>query len=254
MDMQFKDRFIELWRKYFPGAELPLAFWYSEGAEGTEKLTLPREHRCFLGDLAPVRQGKALRFDEYTIGCHGGKTYCGFSNAPMPDFEYFLSCGIPGKVEGERYKKTPGLVKEYQSRQQSFSAPEQYLVFKRFDQLGWGDQPIAFIFFAPPDVLSGLFTLANFAEAELDGVYCPFCAGCGAIVKYPILEATSERPRAVLGMFDVSARPFMKNNELSFAVPMQKFMAMVNDMEESFLTTKSWTPLQRRIDNLFKRG
>lgn len=29
-----------------------------------------------------------------------------------PDFEYFLSCGIPGKMEGEPDKKSPELVKE----------------------------------------------------------------------------------------------------------------------------------------------
>ena len=254
MDMQFKDRFCELWRKYFPEAEVPLAFWYSDSAEGTEKLPLSKERRCFIGDLDTVRKGQALRFDQYSIGCHGGKKYCGFSDAPVPDFEYFLSCGIPGKVEGERYKKTPGLVKEYESRQQSFSAPDQYLVFRRFDQLGWADQPIAVVFFAPPDVIAGLFTLANFAEAELDGVHCPFSAGCGAIVKYPMLENTAERPRAVLGLFDVSARPYVKNAELSFAVPMGKFVSMVNDMEESFLITKSWAPLRRRIEIAFKRG
>lgn len=254
MDMQMKERFSELWKKYFPGAELPVAFWFGENAEGTEKLTLPKEHRCLLGDLAPVRQGKALRFDEYTIGCQGGKIHCGFSDKQMPDFEFFLSCGIPGKVEGERYKKTPELVKEYLKRQEPFSAPEHYLVFKRFDQLGWGDQPIAMIFFAPPDILAGLFTLANFAEADLDGVHCPFGAGCASIIKYPMLEQKTERPRAVLGMFDISGRPFIKNTELTFAVPMGKFTAMVNDMEESFLTTKSWAFVQRRIENMFKRG
>lgn len=31
----------------------------------------------------------------------------------MPNFEYFLSCGIPGKLEGERYKKTPELVRSW---------------------------------------------------------------------------------------------------------------------------------------------
>jgi len=34
----------------------------------------------------------------------------------MPHFEYFLSCGIPGKLEGERYKKSPELVKEFRAR------------------------------------------------------------------------------------------------------------------------------------------
>jgi hypothetical protein len=254
MDMELKDRFTSLWKKYFPEAELPIAFWYSENAEGTEKVHIPKEHRCFLTDLAAVRQGKSLRFDGYTIGCEGGKKYCGFSDKLRPDFEYFLSCGIPGKVEGERYKKTPGLVKEFLKQDQQFEAPEQYLVFKRFDQLGWGEQPSAMIFIAPPDIIAGLFTLANFSESDVNGVISPFCAGCGSIVKYPFLENTSESPRGVLGMFDISARPFVGRNELSFSVPMKKFVSMVGDMEESFLTTRSWSIVQRRIEMAAKRG
>ena len=248
MDMSLKDRFSSLWKKYFPEAELPIAFWYSEDAEGTDKVNIPKEHRCFLADLALVRQGKSLRFDEYTIGCPGGKKYLGFTDKVAPDFEHFLSCGIPGKLEGERYKKSPELVKEFLKHEQQHLASEQYIVFKRFDQLGWGDQPSAMIFIAPPDVIAGLFTLANFSEADPNGVYCPFCAGCGAIVKYPLLENTAERPRAVLGMFDISARPFVARTELSFAVPMSKFASMVEDMEQSFLTTKAWSIVQRRIE------
>jgi len=34
-------------------------------------------------------------------------------------------------------------------------------------------------------------------------------------------------------MFDVSARPFMKDSVLSFAVPLKKFAQMVEDMDES---------------------
>ncbi len=247
MDMALKERFLDLWKKYFGGAQLPLAFWYSEDAEGTEKINLPKGHRCFLADLAPVRQGKSLRFDEYTVGCPGGKRFLGFTNVVMPNFEYFLSCGIPGKLEGERYKKTPALVKEFDRQQQSFEAPEQYIVFKRWDMLGWADQPAAVVFFAPPDVLSGLFTLANFAESDANGVIAPFCAGCGSIVKHPFLENAEDRPRAVLGMFDVSARPFVPKTELTFSVPMKKFAGMIADMDESFLTTNSWKAIQRRI-------
>jgi len=123
MDMQLKDRFLELWRKYFGNAELPLAFWYADDPQGTEKVSLPKGHRCFLENLAAVRQGKSLRFDEYTVGCAGGKRYLGFTDVVMPNFEYFLSCGIPGKLEGERYKKTPELVKEFDKRQETFNAP-----------------------------------------------------------------------------------------------------------------------------------
>ncbi len=46
----------------------------------------------------------------------------------MPGFEYFLSCGIPGKLEGERYKKTPALVKDLK-HQPPFCRANQYIVF-----------------------------------------------------------------------------------------------------------------------------
>jgi hypothetical protein len=165
----------------------------------------------------------------------------------MPKFEYFLSCGIPGELEGERYKKTPELVREVMEHAPVFKAPARFAVFKRWDMLQEKDEPVVVIFFAQPDVLAGLFTLANFDEAEVNGVFAPFSSGCGSIVLYPYLEGRSARPRGVIGMFDVSARPFIPANVLSFAVPMNKFVRMIDNMEESFLITASWKKVQKRI-------
>jgi hypothetical protein len=106
------------------------------------------------------------------------------------------------------------------------------------------------IFFATPDVLSGLFTLASYDEAEANVVFAPFGSGCSSIVQYPYLEKNSVRPRAVIGLFDVSARPYVPEYTLSFSVPMSKFVRMVNNMEESFLTTNSWKTVQRRIHSI----
>jgi hypothetical protein len=114
------------------------------------------------------------------------------------------------------------------------------------------DNPEVVIFFAQPDVLSGLFTLAGFDVAEPDGVISPFAAGCGTIVQYPYLEKDKERPRGVIGMFDVSARPFVPANMLTFSVPMNKFARMVENMEESFLITESWNKVQKRIGKAAK--
>jgi hypothetical protein len=72
-------------------------------------------------------------------------------------------------------------------------------------------------------------------------------SGCSSIVQYPFLEKDAARPRAVIGLFDVSARPFVPENTFSFSVPMRKFERMVQNMRESFLTTNSWKTLQRRI-------
>ncbi len=48
-------------------------------------------------------------------------------------------------------------------------------------------------------------------------------------------------------MFDSSARPFVAPDELTFAAPIKKFTAMVENMEESFLITNTWKNMQKRI-------
>jgi uncharacterized protein (DUF169 family) len=243
-----KEKFIEGWKKYFNGADLPVTFYYSQETGGAETVKSPSGHQCIIGLLSRVRKGTSLCFDVNSIGCPGGKRYLGFTQEIRPEFEYFLSCGIPGKLEGERYKKTPELVKEAMKRMPEFNAPAQFIVFKRWDRLEKQDNPEVVIFFAQPDVLSGLFTLTNFDEADPNGVFAPFSAGCGSIVQYPYLEKDSTRPRGVVGMFDVSARPFVPKETLTFALPMIKFLRMIENMEESFLITPSWDKVKARIE------
>jgi uncharacterized protein (DUF169 family) len=249
MNAAFKSKFIRLWEKYFNNAELPITFYYTDEkgrAETVRRGTVPR---CVIGAMAKIEQGESMAFDVDAVGCPGGKRYLGFTpELPMPDFEYFLSCGIPGKLEGERYKKTPEMVKEYMKKHApAVKAPAKYIVFKKWDKLTTKDNPEVVVFFARADVLAGLFTLASFDEAEQNMVIAPFGSGCASIVQYPYLEAKSARPRAVIGMFDVSARPYVNKDKLSFATPMSKFKRMVDNMEESFLITPSWAKIQKRI-------
>lgn len=248
MDGTLKERFIKLWEKYFGKSELPIVFFYTDIPEGATKMRPPNvEHRCVIADLIRTRKGTSIAFDVEAVGCFGGKKYFGFIQGFRPNFEYFLSCGIPGEMEGERYKKTPDIVKEVMKNMPKFKAPKKYIVFKRWDKLEKTDKPDAVIFFARPDILSGIFTLANFDEVEPNGVFAPFAAGCSTIVTHPYLEKKAKRPRAVLGMFDVSARPCVPDDTLTIAVPINKFEKMVDHMEESFLTTQSWGKVKRRI-------
>jgi hypothetical protein len=246
MKREFKHEFLGLWGKYFPGAELPIAFFYTDSKAEGNRGSGAALHRCVIANLARVRQGAPLQLEAGSVGCTGGKRYLGFTRSLRPKFEYFLSCGIPGKLEGERYKKSPALVKKMMKKGLEFKAPKKYIVFKRFDLLAKSENPEAVIFFAPPDVLAGLFTLANFEEEE-SGVIAPFGAGCGSIVLYPYLERKARRPRCIAGMFDPSARPYVPAGVLSFAAPMNKFVRMVNNMEDSFLITGTWDKIRRRI-------
>lgn len=247
MDIKFRDQFGKQWKKYFATAELPICFFYTDNVKTEDLQNNAGGYRCLIGNLERVRQGHPFIYDANTPGCSGGKRYSGFSQNLRPDFEYFLSCGIPGQMEGERYKKTPELVREHLQNHPPFEAPANYLVFKRWDQMQSDEQPAAVIFFATPDVLAGLFTLANFDHADSQAVIAPMGSGCASIINYPMEESRLANPRCILGMFDVSARPHVPAHTLTFTIPFRRFEQMAANMEESFLITGSWKAVRKRL-------
>ena len=174
MDICIRDKFTRLWAKYFDGAGLPICFYYTDDEASRRYLRPAKGHMCLIGQLASVCEGETLAVDRDSIGCHGGRRYLGFTREVMPDFEYFLSCGIAGKLEGERYKKSPEIVRKTMQSYPVFDAPAQYAVFKRWDKLDETDDPQVVIFFAVPDVVSGLFTLSGFDETDPYAVIAPF--------------------------------------------------------------------------------
>jgi hypothetical protein len=247
MKSAISELFIPLWEKYFPGAGLPIGYFYTDQALEADRNETVNLDRCLIGNLKRVLEGYAFVYDVYTPGCSGGKRYTGFSKSLRPKFEYFLSCGIPGELEGERYKQSPQLVQAYLKSHPPFEAPGKYLVFKRLDKLTADENPLAVIFFAAPDVLAGLFTLANYDRADPYGVIAPMGSGCASIINYPHEEAQTEFPRAVLGMFDVSARPCVPGDTLTITIPAKRLEQMAQNMQESFLITPSWDKVSQRL-------
>jgi hypothetical protein len=249
VDIKRKQQFLDLWNTYFPGADLPIVLSYAEEKmEPDPNAAAPDERPyCLICSLTAMGNGASQRFDVSTLQCGGARRYLGFEPEVRPNFPYFLSCGIPGEIEGERYKQSPELVRRYLESQPTFHAPGPTIVFSRWDALEEDDSPEIVIFFATADVLSGLFTLANYDEADPQAVVAPFGSGCASIVYQPYQELQSQHPRAVLGMFDVSARPCVPPDVLSFAVPWPKFIDMLGQMDESFLITGSWEKVRARI-------
>lgn len=247
MNELLKSGFISRWKKYFGEASLPVGLFYSDELHHAEPAKKNASHHCIVSDITKVFNGQSLAFSNSNVGCGGGLRYCGFNDSLRPGFEYFLSYGIEGKMEGERYKKDPETVLELMKITPALKAPAKWLIAKPFEKLEDNDHPEIILFFATPDVLAGLFTLANFDRPDLYGVKAPFSAGCGSIIQYPLLENSSERADCILGMFDASARPYVPAGTLSFAIPFKRFETLVAYMDESFLSTGTWKVMKKRI-------
>jgi uncharacterized protein (DUF169 family) len=228
--------------------ESPVGVYYTN--DKPEGVT-PKEgiSGCMIGLLQNTRKkGRTVYFDKSHFGCPGGAYYMGLLESPRPNIEYFLSCGIPGEMEGERYIKTPELAKEYFGKMKPRPAPATYCVFKPFEQFQEGDKkPEVVVFFSSPDILSGLFTLTNYTLESTDAVFTPFGSGCSTILTYPLKEAEKEKPRAIIGMFDVSARPMVEKDILTLAMPYSAFLKLLENVSGSFLQTESWKKVLQRI-------
>ncbi len=240
----------EEWEKFKESIgliESPLGVYYTnEKPDGVS----PKEgiSGCMIGLLQRARKkGDTVFFDKNHFGCPGGGYYMGFLETPRPNIEYFLSCGIPGEMEGERYIKTPELAREYFKKMRPRPAPAEYCVFKPIPQFQDENPPEVIIFFGTPDVLSGLFTLTNYALERTDGVFSPFGSGCSTLLTYPLKEAESPEPRAILGMFDVSARPMVEKEVLTLSMPYSVFLKLLENVSGSFLETESWKKVYKRI-------
>jgi hypothetical protein len=89
--------------------------------------------------------------------------------------------------------------------------------------------------------------LANYGRGDNENVTIPWAAGCQTLGIYPYREANAERPRAVVGLTDLSARVFIRkqlgDNLLSFAVPFALFREMEANVEGSFLQRPTWQEL-----------
>jgi uncharacterized protein (DUF169 family) len=227
--------------------EHPLGVYYTnDKPEGVTPKT--NVHMCMIGLLKKARHdGETVYFDKEHFGCPGGAYYMGFFESPRPKLEYFLSCGVPGEMEGERYVKTPELAKIFIASRIPKRAPAKYCVFKPIDQFQEKEQPEVIVIFAPPDILSGLFTLTNYSLESLEAVHTPFGSGCSAILAYPLKEADKERPQAILGMFDVSARPMVEKDILTLAMPYSVFSKLLENVSGSFLETESWKKVRQRL-------
>ena len=207
---EFICKYQEAFGKNTP---LPIAFGYHhKAAEEVKKIP-----RCMIGAIRKVCDGKPLTLSADNVLCGGGSLYTAF--APIPDrVPVFVS-------EVEHYKQNQEQVKAYINQLDILLSEKPYLNFIRIDQLESLEEMEGILFFATPDVLSGLCSWAFYDNNDAAG-----------------------GRRCFIGMLDPSARPLVPKNELTFTIPMCRFKEMLNTMEQSALFQKAYSIVRKRIN------
>ena len=230
---EFIIKYKEAFSKNVP---LPIAFGYSDKAV-TEVKKIPR---CMIGAIRKVCEGETLTLSADNVLCGGGSLYTAF--APMPDrVPVFVS-------EVEHYKQNKELVRTYINRLDICLSNKPYLNFMRMDSVENLDETEGIIFFATPDVLSGLCSWAFYDNNDNDAVCTQFASGCCSIVTFATQENKKNGRRCFIGMLDPSARPLIPKNELTFTIPTCRFKEMMDTMEQSALFQKAYSIVRKRIN------
>jgi hypothetical protein len=191
--------------------------------------------------------GKPACFDRDHVGCLGGAFYLGFLKPQLETIIHYVSTGIPGVMEGERYMASPEAMRRFLALVDPRPAPKRFCVFKPLSQFGPGETPETVAFFARPESISGLHVLAAFITDDAEAVMSPFGADCSYVLTWPLNYLAQGKLKAVLGGWDPSARKFHKPDELSFSMPWELFTRMAARWRESFLTKHTWSMVQKKI-------
>jgi hypothetical protein len=160
----------------------------------------------------------------------------------------FVSTGVPGThIEGEHYLPSPESMHAFMEDTAPPAATGTYCVIKPLEQFGPGETPLVVTFFARPEALNGLYSLACFTAGSHLAVVSPFAPGCGSIIAWPLVYQKRGEERAVLGGFDLSARKFLKTDELIFSAPLPLYRKMLEAMENSALTRHTWGVVRKKV-------
>ncbi|HEX8924218.1 MAG TPA: DUF169 domain-containing protein [Terriglobales bacterium] len=239
----------------------------------------PGRWGCVMSSIAAVAgKGKTAVFDRETYGCWGGGVGLGFGNAYLQfpggveGFCAFLADGnekteqgraignaiaqSPGGarmasdfLHGERYLRTTDTVEHFLEALPMQDIPAKYVCVKPLEDVDETVDDVKSVsFFVEPDALSALVVLANHVHPEVENVGFPYAAGCQVMGILSYDELSREKPRALIGLADLSARktvrPVLGANVMSFTAPWPVFLEMEQSVEGSFFGRETWAALQ----------
>lgn len=242
-----KSRLAEVLRLRYQ----PIAIYFTnDRPDGA--VTLPEgKWACVVGMVTAAMRGKTVCLARKNVVCWGGGVGMCFGDRYV-DFpggiEYFLSTGRgEGYRAGERYKQSPELAKSFVDALPMTNVDAAYVVLRPLHEMPEGVEPDIVVMYANCDQLSALVVLSNYDREGGENVVFPFAAGCQSICLLPYAERLSDKPRSVVGMADISARPLIDKDLLSFAVPYKRFCELEANVDECFFTAEAWARVAPRL-------
>jgi uncharacterized protein (DUF169 family) len=251
----------------------PAAILFAETAPSGAFMIPKNKWGCVMWLLASAAKGRPAAATREQFGCLGGGVGLGFGNryADWPGgiecFYYFLSTGneqwehgrdamgtareqlrtrsFEHFVHGERYLESPELVRRFVEQLPMTDVPASYIVFTPLSAVAEGQKPEVVVFLVDADRLAALTILAGFARDANENVIMPQAAGCQSIGILAYAEGRAERPRAVLGPSDISARLYLgrqlgRRDLMAFAVPWPLYEEMEAHVGDSLLAGPRW--------------
>ncbi len=208
---------------------------------------------CVIGLIWRARKSKSAAFvDGEHFGCLGGAFYLGYLKPQLDGIAAYISTGIEGYMEGERYLDSPESARRFFNLIDPAAAPAQHCIFKPLNLFAPEEKPDLVTFFSRSEMISGLNQLATFVTNDFEIVSSPFGAGCTSIVSWPLYYLRKGQMKAILGGWDPSERKYLKTDEITFTMPWALFELMIENWKSSFLASKSWDVVKKRINKSSK--
>ncbi|WP_316897148.1 DUF169 domain-containing protein [Pseudodesulfovibrio indicus] len=226
-----------------------------EDARALDMQEVMKTFSCIMGNVWLARKkGGAAYISSEEYGCVGGAYYCSMMKPHLRFIEHYVSTGYEGTpLHGERYMPDPDAMRTFMEEVNPREAPGKYCIFKPLSLFTDEIKPEFVIFFARPEILSGLFTQAVFTTGDVDCVVSPFGAGCTNMVSWPLYYKGKGLEKAVIGGFDPSARKFMKTDELTFTVSLDLYEKMLAALPESMFTHETdWKNVRKKVERSAK--
>lgn len=209
------------------GIQEATCWYFTDVVPGQAYVLDPYYKSCMFELADKIQTGGCLCFAADKAGCAGAACYLGFTE-PSAGAGRFLC-----EVEG--YKKSVELGEAFYEGIGVSIPPAPYIVWQSGTRVPDETRVEVVNLWGGSEMLCDLVTIANYDRRDNQGVTIPFAAGCQSLWTIPFRERASDAPRGVVGCMDPSVRRYLGPGVVSFSIPAQRFLEIVDHIPGSFL-------------------